>query len=133
MFWGRLWRSKVVERTTDFEAWSPKPWPGRPGLYRRRGVGGAVACLQSEFMLTVASLSVPPHSIAKDHHGAPCVGSLQLVQRNRPGFAEALDRLLRGIQQVSCQRPGIEIEQFGQSAHWQTDVASVEEFEFGGG
>ena len=25
-------------------------------------------CLQSKFMLTVASLSVPPRSIAKDHH-----------------------------------------------------------------
>jgi hypothetical protein len=68
----------------------------------------------------------PPHSIAKDHHGA---GSLQVVQQNSPGFAEALDRLLRGPQQVSCQRPGTKIEQFGQHAHWQTDVASVEEFE----
>jgi hypothetical protein len=45
------------------------PAGGDRGLTdRRRGVGGCGECLRSEFTLTAASLSVPPHSVAKDHH-----------------------------------------------------------------
>jgi hypothetical protein len=46
-----------------------KPRPGRPGLNgQKAGCRGCGERLRSEFTLTAASLSVPPHSIAKDRH-----------------------------------------------------------------